>query len=105
MTEMKKLLTSLALIATILVGLVSTAHAQSASELKLGLSRDFGYGGFNNDIQGLFTIMIVDAPADLTRVSFFIDSTNIGDVNQPPFSLQFNTDSYPLGLHTLSAIG
>jgi hypothetical protein len=102
---MKKLL-PLITVLLLLCGLTaSAAHAQSTGELKLGLSRDWGYGGFNNDIQGLFTMKINAAPADLNRVSFFIDSTNIGDITQSPFSLQFNTDSYSLGNHTLSAIG
>ncbi len=81
------------------------ASAQSTGELKLGLSRDFGYGGFGNDIQGLFSLKIKDPPADLTRVEFFVDDRSIGEDIEPPFGLQFNTDSYPLGEHTLSAIG
>jgi hypothetical protein len=72
--------------------------------LSLRLSRDWGYGGFNGDIQGLFT-MHVTGPADLARVVFMIDSTTIGEVDQAPFNLQFTTDSYPLGIHTLSAKG
>jgi hypothetical protein len=68
------------------------------------MSRDFGYGGFNNDIQGLFSIK-VNGPADLVRVVFYIDTTAIGEVTQPPFNLQFNTDNYPLGLHELYAVG
>lgn len=84
---------------------VNHASAQSAGELQLGLSRDFGYGGFGNDIQGLFSMKIKSPPDNLTRVVFLIDITSIGEDTQPPFSLQFNTDSYSLGTHTLSAIG
>jgi len=102
---MKKNFILSAVLLTLLALATSPGYAQSTTELKLGLSRDFGYAGFSNDIQGLFTMKIVDAPADLVKVSFFIDATNIGDVTQPPFSLQFNTDSYPLGNHTLKAIG
>ena len=81
----------------------TTAFAQTEG-LILRLSRDFGYGGFNNDIQGLFS-MKVTGPADLVRVVFYIDSTAIGEVTQAPFNLQFNTDNYPLGQHKLSAVG
>jgi len=81
------------------------ARAQSASQLELGLSRDWGYGGFGNDIQGLFTIKVKNSPPDLSRVVFLIDGSPIGEDAQSPFSLQFNTDSYPLGVHTLSAVG
>jgi hypothetical protein len=90
----------------LLLGLTaSQAFAQTADQLQLGLSRDFGYGGFGNDIQGLFTMKIKNPPTNLVRVDFYIDSTSIGEVTQAPFNLQFNTDSYPLGTHNLSAIG
>ena len=100
---MKKVL-SIFLILSLLTALTpSYALAQSAQELQLGMSRDFGYGGFGNDIQGLFTLKIKNPPADLTRVEFYIDSTLMGEDTAAPFNLQFNTDSYPLGEHTFSA--
>ena len=68
------------------------------------MSRDWGYGGFNNDIQGLFS-MKVTGPADLAKVTFYIDKTVIGEVSQAPFNLQFTTDDYPLGVHDLYAVG
>ncbi len=81
------------------------ALAQSAETLDLGLSRDFGYGGFNNDIQGLFTIKVKNPPASVVKVSFLIDAKVMGEDDEAPFSLQFNTDSYSEGYHDLSAIG
>lgn len=94
------------IIAVLLLGLSANyALAQSADQLELGLSRDFGYGGFGNDIQGLFSLKIKNPPSNLVRVEFFIDNTSIGFDSEAPFSLQFNTDSYPLGDHTLSAKG
>jgi hypothetical protein len=100
---MKKI--RIALLIAVLVSLlaVTTVFAQTA-ELTLRMSRDFGYGGFNNDIQGLFS-MKVTGPADLVRVVFYIDSITIGEVTQAPFNLQFNTDNYPLGQHELYAVG
>jgi hypothetical protein len=83
--------------------LISVAAAQAAG-LTLSLSRDFGYGGFNSDIQGVFS-MHVSGPANLTRVEFFIDTTKIGESTKAPFGLQFNTDAFPLGVHSLSATG
>jgi hypothetical protein len=80
-----------------------SAFAQT-NDLSLKLSRDFGYGGFNNDIQGLFS-MKVTGPMDLVKVIFYIDSVAIGEDIQPPFILQFNTDSYSIGNHTLFAVG
>ncbi len=83
--------------------LVPLALAQ-AEQLNLSLSRDFGYGGFDGDIQGLFS-MSASGPKDLNRVVFYIDTTSIGQASQAPFRIQFNTDNYPLGRHTLSAAG
>jgi hypothetical protein len=91
----------LALIVTLLT--VSAAIAQSDT-LHLSMSRDWGYGGFGNDIQGLFS-MKVSGPDTLTRVEFYIDDTRIGEVSAAPFRIQFNTDDYSLGQHTLHAIG
>ncbi len=100
---MKKIQIAL-LIATLVSLLAVTAAYAQTAELTLRMSRDFGYGGFNNDIQGLFS-MKVTGPADLARVVFYIDSTAIGEVTQAPFNLQFNTDNYPLGQHELYAVG
>ena len=100
---MKKIQFAL-LIATLVSLLAITAAFAQTEELTLRMSRDFGYGGFNNDIQGLFS-MKVTGPADLARVVFYIDSTAIGEVTQSPFNLQFNTDNYPLGQHELYAVG
>ena len=79
------------------------ALAQSG-ELRLSLSRDWGYGGFGNDIQGLFS-MRVSGPDNLVKVAFYIDETRIGAATEAPFRLQFTTDDYPLGEHRLYAVG
>jgi hypothetical protein len=100
---MKKAITlSFALLAMFLLA-VQTASAQ-ADTLDLRLSRDWGYGGFNGDIQGLFS-MHVSGPETLQRVDFYIDAEKIGEDSEPPFAIQFSTDSYTLGVHTMVAIG
>jgi len=100
---MKKI--QLACLAAVLMSLftVFAGYAQT-SQLTLRMSRDWGYGGLNGDIEGLFT-MHVTGPADLTRVEFYIDETKIGQVAKSPFNLQFNTDNYPLGSHQVYAVG
>jgi hypothetical protein len=103
--RMKRYLFFLTILCLFLGLTTSQVLAQTADQLQLGLSRDFGYGGFGNDIQGLFTMKIKDPPTNLVKVDFYIDSTSIGEDTQAPFSLQFNTDSYPLGSHTLHAVG
>ncbi len=102
---MKKLFLTFLCSAILLSLSVVTVVAQATDQLQLGLSRDFGYSGFGDDIQGLFTMKVKNPPQNLARVEFFIDSILMGDDTQAPFSIQFNTDSYPLGDHKLSAIG
>jgi len=84
----------------LLAGIPSLAQEE---ELQLRLRRDFGYGGFG-EIQGLFT-MTATGPEDLVRVEFLVDGVPIGAATQAPFKLQFHTDNFPPGLHTLSAVG
>ena len=100
---MKKI--SVAILITILVSLViiSAASAQG-EELFLSLSRDFGSGGFNGDIQGTFTVK-ASGPANLERVQFFLDDTLLGEDIVSPFAIQFFTDNYPNGTHVFSAVG
>lgn len=90
---------------TILVSLtfLSVVSAQS-EELTLSLSRDFGYGGFNGDIQGTFSVK-ASGPANLERVQFFLDETLLGEDTEAPFAIQFVTDNYPTGAHSFSAVG
>jgi Zn ribbon nucleic-acid-binding protein len=102
---MKKLYSILLTLCLLALTMFSHARAQSTDELMLGMSRDFGYAGFNNDIQGLFSLKIKDPPADLVKVVFLIDSNTMGEDTEAPYNLQYNTDSYPLGLHSLSAVG
>ncbi|MCA9959348.1 MAG: hypothetical protein KC413_16265 [Anaerolineales bacterium] len=78
-------------------------YAQDDTSLQLNLRRDFGYGSGAN-MQGTFSFR-VEGPDNLDRVAFFIDDTEIGSDNEPPFRLQFKTDNYALGVHTLSAVG
>lgn len=100
---MKKII--LIAIVTILIcfSFVSVVSAQSEG-LSISLSRDFGYGGFNGDIQGTFSIK-ASGPETLLRVDFYLDETLLGEDASAPFALQFVTDNYPAGAHVLSAVG
>lgn len=101
---MKRLCTIfIVLVVTLLIA--SGAKAQDENELSLSLSRDFGYGGMGNDIQGLFSMKIKDPPVDVVKVDFMIDEQVIFSDTEGPYQVQFSTDSYPLGTHTLRAVG
>jgi hypothetical protein len=95
----------LAALLFILLAGVRTAFAQEDEGLRLRLNRDFGYSSFGGDqIQGTFS-MVVSGPENLSRVVFYLDGEILEEVDEPPFSLRFVTDNYPLGTHTISAIG
>ena len=87
----------------LLLGLTIVTAAQDTG-LELRLSRTWGYGGPNGDIQGTFTFKAA-GPENLTAVEFYIDDTLVGKVTEPPWKLRFVTDDYPLGPHKLYAIG
>lgn len=83
---------------------VQVARAQDDSAgLRLRLRRDFGYGS-GAQIQGRFSL-IVDGTEELAHVTFFIDDAPIGEDQEAPFRLVFNTGGYDLGWHTLHAVG
>lgn len=94
--------TSLPLLLLALLAAATPALAQS--ELVLDLSRDFGFAGFNSDIEGLFS-MHASGPQDLQRVLFYIDDAVIDVDATAPFSVQFTTKDHAPGTHTLHAVG
>jgi hypothetical protein len=101
---MKK--TCFAIVAVFCFSILLPPHLAFAQEdeLKLHLSRNFGYSSGTGKIQGTFTVS-ADGPADLNRVSFYLDGQLIGEVRQLPYKLRFNTDGYALGVHTMYALG
>jgi len=81
------------------------AHAQEGEpQLKLSLQRDFGFGGFSGDIQGLFTVS-ASGPDDLVQVTFYIDEEVLFVDEEAPFEYQFHTDNFEPGVHRLWATG
>ncbi|MBN2387816.1 MAG: hypothetical protein JXB85_12430 [Anaerolineales bacterium] len=100
---MKKI-TNAFVLATILCLLAVTTSLAQDEELSLRLSRDFGFSSGTGDIQGTFS-MRASGPDDLERVEFYIDETMIFEDVEGPFRVQFTTDSYPAGVHSMVAIG
>jgi hypothetical protein len=87
-----------------LIALSVTQIAFAQRELTLSINRDFGYGGFDNKIEGLFSLT-AEGPEDLISVDFYIDQELIATVESTPFRVQFSTNSYAAGEHRLLAIG
>lgn len=100
---MKKL--SALLAALLLLVSASPALAQEGMpELRIRLTRDFGYGGFDNRIEGRFSMRAGDADG-FVRVDFYIDDELIGSRVEAPFNLQFHTENFDEGARTMYAIG
>lgn len=102
---MKKQYPSL-LITVVILSLLLTlpvSAQEDPPELEVKLSRDFGYGGFG-EIQGTFTIR-AQGPDNLQAVRFYLNEILLGEDTDAPFAVQFNTDNYPSGVTTFSAVG
>ena len=85
--------------------LASPISAKAQTEtLVVSFTRDWGYGGFEGEIQGRFSLR-VSGPDNLVEVRFMIDEQLMATVTEPPFNYQFETDWYPSGPHTLTVIG
>ncbi len=100
---------SAVILATICLALFALpAHAQQEDELRLNISRVFGYSsGFgpgNVQLQGVMALT-ARGPENLQKVVFYLDEIPMGEITQAPFKLNFNTDNYPLGNHTIYAVG
>ncbi len=98
---MQRWLRSIAL-ATILLTLALPALAQTDA-LQLFVRRNFGYGG-GDQIQGSFSLEAT-GPTDLASVTFKVDDQVVGTAMAAPFKINFNTDTYGLGWHNLTAVG
>jgi hypothetical protein len=83
---------------------VTPVRGQAVEELQLTVSRDFGSSDGMGNIQGTFS-MQVTGPSNLVKVQYYIDNTIITEVTEPPFKVQFVTDDYAPGTHTMHAIG
>ena len=79
------------------------AYAQKNSPLTINLIRNLG-SATGSGIKGTFTIR-ANGPDNLESVTFYLDDTSIGTITEPPFNLKFNTDNYPPGTHTITAVG
>ncbi len=87
------------------LGTLSPAPLQAQGDgLVLSIRRDWGYGGFSDDIQGTFSFH-AEAPSDTVKVEFYIDDQLVGTDTEAPWRYQFQTDNYALGNHQMKAIG
>lgn len=101
---MKKNCFNVFLVLLSILGFVTPTRAQAVEELELSVSRDFGSSDGTGNIQGTFS-MKATGPSNLVKVHFYIDNTMIAEDTEPPFKIQFVTDDYAPGKHTMRATG
>ena len=93
----------LAILITIATSTPTITHAQEEPQLSISLLRNFGTA-IGSNIKGTFTIR-AQGTETLQSVTFYLDGAPMGTVTAAPFNLQFNTDAYPPGTHTITAVG
>jgi hypothetical protein len=77
------------------------AHGE---DLRLRMFRDWGYAGFEHDIEGYFSL-VADGPGALNRVDFYIGEDLVFSDEQSPFRVQFHTRDFQAGQQTIYALG
>ena len=100
---MKKAIPFILITLSLIIAIPVFAQNQDES-LVLDFNRDFGYGGFGNEIQGRFSLSVT-SPEDIIHVEYYMDGEKVFEGTESPFKWQFNTASYPEGSHTFTAIG
>ncbi len=102
---MRKRIYLVLLICVITLLMPGAVHAfQEEPTLNLGLIRNFGYGGLGK-IQGNFTLRVVDPPADMVEVIFYMDGEEMAEVSDEPYQIKFHTSDYESGERQMSAEG
>jgi hypothetical protein len=98
---MSRLLRFIGLLVLVLVTAMPV-FAQDA-DYTLRFQRDFGYGN-GADVRGRMSVSINGDQATIKSVTFLMDGLTIAEVTAPPFKFSFETGSYALGRHKLSAV-
>jgi hypothetical protein len=88
---------------TLIICLLPVSAMAQSEDLDLRLTSDFGYGA-GGQIQGKFSLR-VDGPIDIVRVDFIIDGEVVYTITEAPFRFRFETDDFPPGVHTMTAVG
>lgn len=95
--------TKFVLFTTILVILLTAipASAFQTSEVRLNVQRRFGFSS-GSQIRGTFALDVTTS-IPIVSVKYILDDKVIAEVTQPPFTHVFQTTSYEIGWHSLSA--
>ena len=84
-------------------GIFNVAKVNAEPTITITFHKDFGYSSFGNDAQGNWTVQAT-VSQDTVRVEFYLDNQLQLNDTEAPFAWSYNTDNYPLGLHTFKAV-
>lgn len=84
------------------LGTLTCVSVDADPALTISLYKNNGYG-FGDDMSGLWTVN-TGPPSDTLKVDFYLDDELQEVDTSAPFSWQFNTGDYPIGVHTIKAI-
>ncbi len=90
------------LILLVIIVAVPLLVADAKPTISVSLYKDNGYG-FGDDMAGLWTLKTATSD-DTAYVEFYLDNQLHLNDTTAPYSWQFNTEDYPIGEHTLSAL-
>jgi uncharacterized C2H2 Zn-finger protein len=93
---------ALALLVVVLCAASFLSQVSAAPTVSISLTRTNGYG-WGNDINGHFTVN-ADVSSDVVKVEFYIDNILQYTVSGSAFAWSFNTENYPLGQHSITAV-
>ncbi len=85
----------------LLICTIFSVQAQQ-EDYRLNVHRNFGFSS-GSQIRGSFNLDII-GPGNIKSVTYLIDGQVISSVSTAPFSLTFQTSTYALGWHDLSAV-
>lgn len=89
----------------VFLALAAPAAAQTpVPAYHLRSQRLFGYGGFGGDIRGTFQLSVTGPTEMIQSVTYQIDDQPMATVSQSPYSLTFQTETYPDGWHQVTAL-
>jgi len=100
--EFMKKRTFLFLILAVLFAMSYSAVLGQDSPFSLKLTRDWGYGN-GADINGRMSLAVKGDLENIQEVIFFLDNETLATVTESPFKVQFDTNTFDPGLHTLTA--
>jgi hypothetical protein len=82
----------------------ATAEPERVSEYRLNITRTFGSDTGTGKIRGTFELKVIGDEGAIQQVSYRLDGQEMALLEEAPYAYKFQTQAYPEGDHTLSAV-